>query len=301
MNIPVYIICRDRLTCLKELVTWLEQTEGVSAIIMVDNASTYPPLLEYYARTPHKVIRLPDNRATWGGWSAVEPYITTPYFGFTDCDVIPHSGCPNDLIPFLCRVLDQNALFRGAMAGFHLTDVPTDTEYGRRVHENEDKFWANDRYLGGGVFLAPVDTPLTVYRHGVQLCMQRDESLVGMEGGMRVIHPPWRMVPHGPRLARLEVFPVGGGTEPAHDLVFPLPDGVDVSEWSNDVALNWMESMVKGRTVRSSWPYVMHHPDWYRTGPLDAETQYYLDHACDGYAGWLRMYREFQQTGSIAR
>ena len=47
--IPVYIICRDRVTPLKELVSWLEKT-GEADIHLIDNDSTYPQLLEYYSQ-----------------------------------------------------------------------------------------------------------------------------------------------------------------------------------------------------------------------------------------------------------
>ena len=47
-NIPVFIICRDMVTPLGDLVAWLERN-GHQRLILVDNASTYPPLVEYYA------------------------------------------------------------------------------------------------------------------------------------------------------------------------------------------------------------------------------------------------------------
>ena len=55
MNCPIFINCRDRITCLSVLVDWLEKA-GHENIYLLDNDSSYPPLLEYYEQTPHTVV-----------------------------------------------------------------------------------------------------------------------------------------------------------------------------------------------------------------------------------------------------
>ena len=57
---PVFVNCRDRVSCLRMFVDWLERA-GHERIYLVDNASSFPPLLEYYEATPHVVIRLDEN------------------------------------------------------------------------------------------------------------------------------------------------------------------------------------------------------------------------------------------------
>ena len=53
---PVIITVRDRLTYLKQLVEWLESV-GQNEIWLCDNASTYPPLVEFLKSTKHNVVR----------------------------------------------------------------------------------------------------------------------------------------------------------------------------------------------------------------------------------------------------
>ena len=62
--------------------------DNVGEVYIVDNLSTYPPLLEYYKQTPAKVIYLDDNlghRAVW--ISGVIEQLATPYYVVTDPDL----------------------------------------------------------------------------------------------------------------------------------------------------------------------------------------------------------------------
>ena len=72
LSVPVFILCRDRLESLTELVEWLERAD-CERIFLVDNASSYPPLLDYLERTPHEVIRLPENLGAFALWRSVLP------------------------------------------------------------------------------------------------------------------------------------------------------------------------------------------------------------------------------------
>ena len=56
-EIPIIINNFNRLSTLKELLTSLEQ-RGYNNIHILDNASTYPPLLAYYKTCPYEVIFL---------------------------------------------------------------------------------------------------------------------------------------------------------------------------------------------------------------------------------------------------
>ena len=60
VQVPVFINCRDRLTPLAQLVDWLERA-GQEEIYLIDNDSAYEPLLAWYERTPHAVIRLDER------------------------------------------------------------------------------------------------------------------------------------------------------------------------------------------------------------------------------------------------
>ena len=50
-TIPIILNCRDRVTPLKALLDWLRRA-GHERVYLVDNASTYPPLLTFYETNP---------------------------------------------------------------------------------------------------------------------------------------------------------------------------------------------------------------------------------------------------------
>ena len=67
-DIPVYINNRDRLTSTKALTEWLLRA-GTKNIVILDNDSTCPPLLEWYKSLPEgtEVVRQ-GNLGPWGFW-----------------------------------------------------------------------------------------------------------------------------------------------------------------------------------------------------------------------------------------
>lgn len=66
-GIPAFLIVRDRLTSLIELIGWLESA-GFEEIWLVDNDSTCPPLLDYLASTTHAVVRTEKNLGHRSPW-----------------------------------------------------------------------------------------------------------------------------------------------------------------------------------------------------------------------------------------
>src|SRR5437868_3993687 len=59
-QIPIIINSRNRLTYMKQLIGAMEK-RGYTNIYIIDNASTYPPLLKYYETCPYHIFRLEQN------------------------------------------------------------------------------------------------------------------------------------------------------------------------------------------------------------------------------------------------
>ena len=98
---PVIITVRDRLTCLKELLDWLE-TAGQNEIWLCDNASTYPPLVEFLRTTKHHVVYNNYNLGHRAPWlSGLVPELGQDrFFIISDPDVVPDKNTPKDVFKF---------------------------------------------------------------------------------------------------------------------------------------------------------------------------------------------------------
>lgn len=162
---PVVIIVRDRVDGLRRLVGWLERAGHVE-IVLVDNASTYPPLVEYLRTTPHRVVRLDQNlghRAPWLSGVVAEVGFERP-FVVSDPDVVPDDDCPLDAIAHLQRVLDAHPGVDKVGLGLRIDDLPAHYAAADDVRRWEAQWWRDE--VSPGVFRASVDTTFALYRPG---------------------------------------------------------------------------------------------------------------------------------------
>jgi hypothetical protein len=161
---PVFINTRDRVSCLRALVEWLEKA-GVQRIVIVDNASTYPPLLDYLARSPHQVVRLTENLGQLAPWTSGTIGAHTgehDFFVETDPDVLPDPGCPMDALEHLYDVVYTFPGFVKAGLGLRIDDLPRRYPHAEAVRRWESRFWRDE--FRPGLFRAPVDTTFALYR-----------------------------------------------------------------------------------------------------------------------------------------
>lgn len=178
MKIPTFIICRDRVRNLRKLVRWLEKTRQAE-ILLVDNNSSYPPLLEYLEKTKHKTYRLSDNLSKWAPWShnliAQHP---SDYFAIIDPDMLPPKECPLDITGFLINALEDKryAQYHCAGPSYEITDLPDHYAGKQEVLRWEPQFWTKPLYgdyKTADFFEAPIDSMWAVMRKGGQIDVER--------------------------------------------------------------------------------------------------------------------------------
>lgn len=161
-NIPVVINNRNRLTYLLELIAWLEKA-GMKNIIILDNDSTYPPLLDFYSKTNYRVIKLGANVGHLALWkSDFYKEIAHRYYIYTDPDVVPVEDCPLDVAEFMLKQLDKYGSIEKIGIGLKIDDLPDHYEGKKRVLEWEGKYWT--KKVADSVFDAEVDTTFALYR-----------------------------------------------------------------------------------------------------------------------------------------
>jgi hypothetical protein len=193
---PILINTRDRVADLINLVIWLEEA-GYENIVLVDNASTYPPLLDYLERSPYDVMHLGDNYGSRSIWRSGR--LPETEFVYTDPDLMPIEACPEDIVDRLKDVLYSTQRSKVA-AGLYLEDTPEfqslqwerDLVTPRAGGPCQGEFKAERRTVDGAVvkftyFDTLSDTSFALYRPHTSYTLQ--SLRLGYPYQMR--HLPW--------------------------------------------------------------------------------------------------------------
>lgn len=165
-TIPIIIINFNQLFYLKQLVQFLLNRKFEN-IIIIDNNSTYPPLLEYYKEMKKKVIieQLNENLGHMVLYKKKELFdkYCKGFYCLTDADIVPNENLPRKFMSQMMRVLTKN-ITKINKVGFALKidDIPDKYLFKEKVLQWEAQFWENkvdkDNYLAG------IDTTFALYK-----------------------------------------------------------------------------------------------------------------------------------------
>jgi hypothetical protein len=161
-SIPIFLVSFNRLSYLQAAIERFEQM-GLTNIIIIDNHSSYPPLLEYYKQTKHKVITMDENYGHRVFWKSPElRQYRDDFYIVSDPDVIPIEECPDDLVERLFYVLKRYPNVTKVGLSLKLDDLPDDGVLTNDVLCHEKQFV--ESYLKKeNVYVAPVDTTFAIY------------------------------------------------------------------------------------------------------------------------------------------
>ena len=189
-DIPIFINARDRVGVLRKLVNWLLKA-GYRNLIILDNNSTYPKLLEYYSKLEEdsrvKVVLLKKNlgyKALWLSNILEDMKISTPYV-YTDPDVLPIDECPKDFMKRLIKILDSNHEIRKVGLSLLWEDITIDD---KEKHRRREFDFFKRGYLGDNISYANVDTTFALYSN---LRIYSLRFSMRTYGDFRLRHLPW--------------------------------------------------------------------------------------------------------------
>lgn len=188
-TIPIIINNFNRLTFLAMLIDALE-CRGYTNIYIIDNASTYPPLLDYYAKTPYTVFRLKENVGYLSLWeTGIYKQFSNRYFVYTDSDVVPVDECPGDFLNYFLSLMHKYP--RAMKVGFSLKidDLPETFGKKEQVVAWESRFWA--RPLEKNVYKAAIDTTFALYRPNLKKGASFQDFMIRTGGACTARHMPW--------------------------------------------------------------------------------------------------------------
>lgn len=173
-NIPIFIISHNRLNCLKDQLEAFTQ-RGYKNIKIIDNLSTYEPLLEFYKEHPeYEVLYMDKNygHTVFVDTYLFEKYGKRDYYAITDSDVVPVENCPDNFLEYFYNLLRVHRVAFGkfiykAGFGLKLDDLPNHFKLKAEVIGWEKQFWENE--VSSGVFQGAIDTTFALYRPGIPM------------------------------------------------------------------------------------------------------------------------------------
>lgn len=164
LSIPVVIINYNRLADLKELVSFLQERKHKN-IVIVDNCSTYPPLLEYYDQIKDEVTveLMTENYGHLVFWKNQYLYkkYSSGYYIVTDSDILPNKELPKDYINQFIQILDKHKEVSKVGFALRIDDIPDFFKQKEQVLRWESKFWKNP--IGKNLYRSDIDTTFALY------------------------------------------------------------------------------------------------------------------------------------------
>jgi len=172
-TIPIYINNYNHLTTTRKMAEYFDDIPGTD-IVIVDNNSTYPPLLEWYKNCKYKVELLGKNgkhHAPWNCGVILNPIdhkkkYGSDYYVVTDADLEINS-CPIDLLDILIDGITVHDVVKAGL-GIEINDLPDGCPSKNYVHSWEIQHWKNKSlYLTSNkinFYNTCVDTTFALYR-----------------------------------------------------------------------------------------------------------------------------------------
>ncbi|MDA8874520.1 glycosyltransferase family 2 protein [Winogradskyella sp.] len=195
-TIPIIINNFNQLFYLKQLIESL-QKRGYAYIVILDNNSSYKPLLDYYKSIEEavKIHRLSSNYGHLSFWKQrelVEKY-TKGYYVLTDPDIVPLAECPDDFLKTMVKLLDK--AYDRTKVGFSLKldDIPDSNPQAQTIKNWEAQFWIAKIYPQA--YKAEIDTTFALYRPGYTYKKQNFTKAWRTDYPLQAIHGGWYINP----------------------------------------------------------------------------------------------------------
>lgn len=193
-QIPIYIIVFNSLTYLKKLLKFLESC-GYENIHIIDNCSTYPPLLKYLSTTHHHVHQMDRNYGYMVFYESgkFDDVIQNQYYVLTDPDIVPGEDCPENFMDVFWNLLQCTPDVNKVGFALRIDDLPDGYKNKNLVLSWEANFWTRPlkNNMGLEVYDAKIDTTFALYRPKKYWINPDRKSALRVAGEYSARHLPW--------------------------------------------------------------------------------------------------------------
>ncbi|MDM0108310.1 glycosyltransferase [Variovorax sp. J22R24] len=164
--LPIFVISFNHLTYLQTIIEFFEKV-GFKNLHVIDNASTYPPLVEYLRVSPHKIHYMGSNYKHMVLFDSLKfkDLVDNNYFVLTDPDVLPVDECPHNFLYVFLDILLGHPTKNKVGFSLKIDDIPDHYELKENVLKWEGRFYEKSAECNGvTIHDAPVDTTFALYR-----------------------------------------------------------------------------------------------------------------------------------------
>lgn len=214
-SIPVIIINYNRCQTLMQMVDWLLQLDDEVSIIILDNASTYPPLLKYYDSLdlPNvQVKRFQKNHKLDRMIAISQTMQQYDYYIVTDADLAPYPTTKKDILSRMKAMLEKHKDINHIGASLSIEDIPDHYPLKEAVQKWEGQFWTHPREEN--VYEALIDTTFGMYRGDSYLMELYPALRLGKDYSLK--HVDWYVDP----------------SNLSHENLFNINSATNVSTWN---------------------------------------------------------------------
>ena len=142
VNYPIFLTNMNRLTTCKKMVDDLFKLNGNSDITIIDNKSTYVPLLDWYKEIENdiKIIRLHANHGPWVFFSSdIYKIRDCEYYIYSDADLELNPNMPYNWQEIMKEYI--NKYDRKASLALKMDDIPDHYPYKATVFDHQSICW----------------------------------------------------------------------------------------------------------------------------------------------------------------
>lgn len=188
---------RNYFASLVAMIEYLQRLERVDVVI-IDNESTYPQLLDWYKTYDGKIVFLGNNignRSPWLNKIVMQPeehskYYGSEYYIVTDPD-LSLDKIPNNLLDIMIEASDICVFANKIGLSLEINDIPEDSIFGKKnIVEWESQFWKKIIY--NRYWHADVDTTFALYKSNTNHeYAQRTDNSIRLDRPYTAKHLPW--------------------------------------------------------------------------------------------------------------
>ncbi len=165
-KLPIYIISFNRLSYLKNMVEMLEKYD-LKNIHIIDNASTYPLLLDYLKSTPYQVHYMKENLGHMVFFKSDEfqSVRENEYYVLTDPDLCTIEECPEDFMQFFYDLLQKYPQYNKVGFSLKTDDIGQTIEERKILQKWESQYYKKTLKRGKPILYdSRIDTTFALYR-----------------------------------------------------------------------------------------------------------------------------------------